>query len=385
MATAVLASVVACAEAPRRAPPDASFLVAAADSTFWITAANGISRVRRSAILLSIYDGRFHELYVTDDDRSFYDAVVVGQRIFRRDIVTGDSTLLFEDSTIVRIASAYAAAHPDESPLLPDEEAAPNPTTVATTETEIVESIAWYATVERHIDVDLPGGREEHTTRRLVMDLRSGKAVTLGDLMPDSTRRRVLAAGRAAFAAAVDSVRKSDDERAQRMARLLPGFRFDTTSFSLVIIDGRPAIAFLSPGRGRQAGAYALPLEPVPFDGGDWWRQVSETLPTSTDSTADVWAGADYDVAVEYDSSDISALIAIRDREGEEWPVGSVPTPVLTLHRLEAFRSDTATINALTRAFDDAGEPRQGVRTTAYRPDRARDLPAATSPRARRP
>jgi hypothetical protein len=35
-------------------------------------------------------DGRFYELNVTDDDRSYGDAVLVGQRVYRRDLENDD-------------------------------------------------------------------------------------------------------------------------------------------------------------------------------------------------------------------------------------------------------------------------------------------------------
>ena len=63
--------------------------MAAGDSTFWVSSDSTGMRVRGSPMLLARWDGRFYEVYVADDDRSYYDAVFVGQQVFRRDLLTG--------------------------------------------------------------------------------------------------------------------------------------------------------------------------------------------------------------------------------------------------------------------------------------------------------
>ena len=68
---AVLACASACNRVGAVKAPTASFLVAAGDSTFWVTLDARGPVVRRSAILLAQYGGRFYEVYVVDDDRSF--------------------------------------------------------------------------------------------------------------------------------------------------------------------------------------------------------------------------------------------------------------------------------------------------------------------------
>src|SRR6185369_6289211 len=90
----IIAAVVSCRGVPRESPPVVNLLVDAGDSTFWIQRDTAEFRVRRSGILLAHFDGRFHELYVADDDRSFFDAVLVGERVYRRDILSGDSAVV---------------------------------------------------------------------------------------------------------------------------------------------------------------------------------------------------------------------------------------------------------------------------------------------------
>src|SRR5688572_21915473 len=88
-------------------PPASEFLVAAGDSTFWIRTGQGGVTVRGAPLALARFEGRFYELYVTDDDRSYYDAVMVGQRLYRRDLITGDSSAVVEDTAVAKLAMAY--------------------------------------------------------------------------------------------------------------------------------------------------------------------------------------------------------------------------------------------------------------------------------------
>src|SRR3954462_8798305 len=79
----------------RSLPPAAEFLLATQDSTFWVATRGDKIRVRGAPIILAQYDGRFFEVYLADDDRSYHDALFVGLRVYRRDLQQGDSTLVF--------------------------------------------------------------------------------------------------------------------------------------------------------------------------------------------------------------------------------------------------------------------------------------------------
>ena len=113
-----------CASKPQATipPPAAEFVVTAGDSAFWVTTVDARLRTRRAPLTLANVHGRFYELYVADDDRSYFDALLVGQRIYRRDLVSGDSMQVFEDRRVSRIAQAYASEHPRERRLDADEE-----------------------------------------------------------------------------------------------------------------------------------------------------------------------------------------------------------------------------------------------------------------------
>ncbi|HEX7121013.1 MAG TPA: hypothetical protein VF178_01495 [Gemmatimonadaceae bacterium] len=324
--------------------------------------------MRRSPILLAFIDNAFHEVYVTDDDRSFFDAVIVGQRVYRRDLVRGDSVAVFEDSALAAIAADYAAAHPNERPLEANEDAAPDPATFAVTDTEIIDVLGPFADLQQHIDITLESGATRHTTRRAVIDLRTGKRMTLAALVPEAVRDEVVRAGREAFDAAQDSVRASDDERAQIASQHLDVFTFDSSSFSLVLSDdGKPAVSFFAPGEGPEGGDLGLPLEPIEIPPGSWWEEIAPVLPTERTEQADIWTAPGYQVVAAYDSVSTTALVLLRDTNGEEWPVGAFPTPVWRVHRLDGSRTSNATRRALARAFEEASVYPEAIGRSALR------------------
>jgi hypothetical protein len=376
-ALVVAVSVAACDRTPAHAPPRASFLVEAGDSTFWAMSSRGRTHVRRSPLLLAQLDGRFHEIYVADDDRSYYDAIMIGQRIYRRDLMRGDSVKVFEDTTIARIAEAYAASHPDERPLKPDEDASDDPASVATTDTEILHVLGPFVILEQHMDIALASGSERHTTRQFVVDLRAGRVMTLADLAPGAMRDSVVRAGLAAFAAVRDSVERSSDRTAQPAAGLMEDFSFDSTSFALVVSDAqKPAVAFAAPGTGHDAGSTVLPLPPIEIPSGAWWSEIAPTLPTTTGADADVWKAEAYDVVVQYDSVAGSGLLLLRDQANEEWPIGPVPLPVWRIQRVDVPPHTAASRRALSRAFDDAARYSDAPRSTAASSHSVPGLPA---------
>src|SRR5438128_350522 len=138
LACAVVAASAAACSRPSGEPPRAEFLLASEDSTFWVQSSSGGLHVRGAPIMLARYGGRFYELYTAERDLSYNDALLVGERLYRRDIVSGDSTLLFADTTVARLASAYGKAHPDEEPLRPGDEGDANPRTSATAQVDVL-------------------------------------------------------------------------------------------------------------------------------------------------------------------------------------------------------------------------------------------------------
>lgn len=178
------ATFIACSRKPPD-PPDAEFLVATADSTFWVhSGAQGI-RVRAVPMTLAHFDGRFHEVFIADLDRSYDDAIFTGERVYVRDLQTNDSTLVYDDTAIVTIAARHARSYPDAVPLGPNDETPTNPDITAAGETDILEVRGPYALLEHRVEYEMPAG-DQHDTVHTAVDLRTGAAVTPAEMVRDA-------------------------------------------------------------------------------------------------------------------------------------------------------------------------------------------------------
>jgi len=355
--TALFLGAAGCRNPPKVAgkPPATDFLVTAGDSAFWVSTIDGRLRIRRAPLTLAYYDGRFYELYVADDDRSYFDALLIGQRVYRRDLVSGDSVQVFEDKRVSGIARRYAAEHPDERRLEEDEDGSDDPHTVATSDVELLDVLGPLLSYARHTDIDIANVEDSHTVRYGVIDLREGSAATLRAIFGDSAARRIVADARVAYRVVIDSVRRTRSARGRRAARVIDAFRFDSTSFSLVDIDGSPRVGFYVPGEGISGGGLSLPLPHVRAPEPSWWSAIASAVPKlGADSTSEMWTGPRYDVIARYDTSGEYATLVVRDSARNEWPAGRLPTPTRRVYRLDATGVDTAARRGLTRAFDES-------------------------------
>ncbi len=337
--------------------PTAEFLLSSVDSTFWVTTKNGVSHVRGVPLVLARYDGKFYELYASDDDFSYDDAALLGERLYRRDISNGDSVAVFVDSVVPRLAVAYARSHPDERPLEPNEEGEANPSTNATAEVDILDVFGPYLSYEYHVDVDTPRSDPWHSTRRGVIDLRSGKAARLADLFGDSTARRLEEQGRRTYESTRDSIIRargslSGEDRAAADALLR--LQFDARSFSLSDVDGQPAVSFGVPGKGAGAAGRLVELDPFKVAPTPWWADALPELATEDNASSDVWAGSGYRVIAHYDTAGDVAHIALGDNGRREWPLASVLGPLRRISWLDRPPVDDADRRALLRAFSAA-------------------------------
>ena len=353
----VLLLGVGCRNQPRAttSAPSTDFLVTAGDSAFWVSTVDGRLRMRRAALTLAYVEGRFYELYVADDDRSYYDALLIGQRIYRRDLVSGDSVQVFEDKRVTNIARQYAAEHPDERRLGDDEDGSDDPHTVATSDIELLDVLGPMLSYEHHTDIDIANLEDTHNVRYGVVDLRNGSPATLRAIFGDSAARRIVADARAAYRVVIDSVRRVRSARGRRAARVIDAFHFDSTSFALVDIDGSPRVGFYVPGEGVSGAGLALPLPHVRTPEPAWWGTIASTVPTlSADSASEVWRGPRYDVIAHYDTSGEYATLVVRDSAKKEWPAGRLPTPTRRVYRLDITNVDTTVRRGLARAFDES-------------------------------
>jgi hypothetical protein len=367
-AALALVTVFAWACGPGAPPPSSEFLVSAGDSTYWVRTDTTGVRVRGSPILLARYGGQFYEVYVTDDDRSFADATFVGQRIYRRNLVSGDSTLVFEDSTVSGMAGSYAADNPGSRPLGPDEEPPDEPATSTSAEVTIIDVHGPYLSYDYHLDVE-GRGPSWHATRRGVVDLRTGRPVTIAGLFGDTLARQLERQARRAYRAAIDSIFRSDAHGARLVASALHAYAFDEASFEITDISGSAAVAFHVPGKGSgTAGGITLPLPPIAVADVPWWRDdVRPGLPrVRADSLLERWPRGGIELAARYDTAfgGTHATLALRDSAARrEWRIGRIQTPIHHVHWLDRPALDSVARVGLSRAFNEAVFYDEDVRT----------------------
>lgn len=351
-ALALLVAGTACDR--RNRAPDAEFLVAAGDSTYWARSESGRVQLRGSPLVLAQHGGRFYELYVVDDDRSFEDALFVGQRLYQRDLVSDDSTEVFADTLVAALADEYERQNPDARRLVPDEEPAEEPSTTATSEVSVLGVHGPFLSVEYHVDTTGSGDDSWHMTFHTVVDLRTGKPATLSDVLGASEATGVLARARKLYGETVDSVRADRRPAARRAARSLDRFRFDPRSFSLTAPNGTLMVAFSAPGEGSGGEGFALPMRPIPVAAPSWWTEARAAVPTATREREEHWSRDSYTVKALYDTTARPVRLTLVDTTGREFPVGGVAAPVHRIYWLDDPPLDRTHRSALTKAFDEA-------------------------------
>jgi hypothetical protein len=313
-------------------------------------------------------DGRFYEIYVEDDDRSFEDAVLVGQRVYRRDLVSGDSLLVYEDTIVPRLAGLYARLHPDDVRVQPDDDTNEDPLWRATATVDLTDLHGPFLSYSLHVDVERDDASPWHASRRGVIDLSTGRRASLArvaasDLAPIRKRRAL------AVSATLDSVRSGGDriDRA-RTAALLGSYHLEPDGFAITLVDGEPAVSYALAGTGSGEAGHLLELPPIRIGEPAWWAEVAPTLPVgSADGRRDVWRHGRYEVVVRYDPSEDVAQLLLRDSTSREWLVGRVPAPALRIFWLDRPSVDSTARRALARAFDESALYDEAARTASGR------------------
>ena len=183
--TLVLVALAGSCALPPPPPPLAEFLVSAGDQTYWVRSDNSGVRVRGSPLILARTAGRYYEIFVGEIDRSFPKALLSGERIFRRDLATGDSTMIFDDTAVVRLAEQYHRDHPRAHLLGPDDDPDDNVDITAVGETDILNVLGPYIALEHRLSIERQDEHDQDDTTRAVIDLRNGKPVELDRMLRD--------------------------------------------------------------------------------------------------------------------------------------------------------------------------------------------------------
>ncbi len=326
--------------------------------------------MRGAPLVLARYGpgaGRFHEVYVADDDHSYQDALLVGQLVYSRDLITNDSTPVFVDTLVGRLTRAYAGAHADESPLDPDDDVNERPSVEATSDVTLLDVHGPYLSLEYHADTRRRPDPPFHTTWRAVVDLRSGRPVRLDDLVGPTAATRVVDAARRTYAAELASARRSANQLPDIVPLVLAEVRFDPTSFTLAQLRGGPAVAFAGRLAGRHDAPSTLSLPALPVDSQAWWGEVRPTLPAPTADGHEQWVRPGYTVRASADTADSVVDVALVDSARRVWPVAQVHAPLRHVFWLDRPRIDSTTRHALQRAFDQAALYDEDVHVARWR------------------
>jgi hypothetical protein len=180
----VLALAGACA-LPPPPPPIAEFLISAGDQTYWVRSDNSGVKIRGSPLILARTGGKYYELYVGEIDRSFPKALLSGERIFRRDLASGDSVVIYDDTAVVKLAEDYHKRHPGAPALGPDDDPDDDVDITAVGETDILNVLGPYVALEHRFSLERDDDHDQDDTTRTVIDLRNGKTVALDRMLRD--------------------------------------------------------------------------------------------------------------------------------------------------------------------------------------------------------
>src|SRR3954464_8531416 len=180
---------------PPPPPPIAEFLVSAGDQTYWIRSDNSGVKIRGSPLILARSAGRYYEIFVSEIDRSFPRALLSGERVFRRELASGDSTIIYDDTTIVRMSEDYHRQHPSAPLLGPDDDPDDDVDVSAVGETDILNVLGPYVAIEHRESIEREDDHDEDDTTRAVIDLRNGRPVAFDRMLRDTTVRDVAGEG----------------------------------------------------------------------------------------------------------------------------------------------------------------------------------------------
>jgi hypothetical protein len=180
----VVIPLIGCSlPAPR--PPAAEFLVADASSTYWVKSGPGGIHARVSPLILTRTSGRYYEVFVGENTRSYQDAVFTGEPIYRRDLITGDTTLIWNDPRIDAWEKVYLARHPSARLLDPDSDDGEDVTLSASGEADILGVVGPYLLYTHRSTLENEQA-EQADTARGVIDIRVGKPVPFTTLAGDT-------------------------------------------------------------------------------------------------------------------------------------------------------------------------------------------------------
>jgi hypothetical protein len=203
--------------------------------------------------------------------------------------------------------------------------------------------------------MDVTGGRDSvdrHTARRGVLDLRTGKSVTVAALFGADAAGRVEHGASTEWKLARDSLLALRDRRSRRAQRVMAAFDFDASSFTIASHDGRPRVVYAVPGVATRESLSALELPGRDVPAGAWWRLLRDELPSGPDSLLS-WKHGAVELRAMLAPDGDAARLVLRDANQRDWHVGTIGAPVWRVLWLDGSLT-AADRKALTRAFNAA-------------------------------
>ncbi len=372
-ALGVALCLTACKPAPRAgARPDAEFLVVSDDSTAWVRSSADTVIVRRAPMLIATLNGRLIEIYVADDAINFSDATFLVNRVYRRDLVSGDSALVFADSTVLRDVMTYLRTHPNAERLEDDEPPVEGARAVES-------AITPAAVVGTTIGLDVHDDRNvgelgTHDTYRVTVDLLTGRRLSLSEIVTPAQASAAITTARANLISAVVLAGRREGAVGKAASRAIAALPFDSLSFTLARTGDSLAVQFLAHDEqviDEVRDTHRFALEPVPLPAPAWWTEARRTLPrVLADSSTRFDVGA-LALNVRYDAEDIAQITA---RTGTAARAvtrmrGPLRRVIAVGDSLIAPRAQWR--RALERAFSESGYYSEQVRAASLR-NRAR-------------
>jgi hypothetical protein len=361
--------VMACAPAPRAsARPATEFLVVTDDSTAWVRTSADTVVVRRAPLLVAMLDGRLIEIFVTEDPIDFADATFLVARLFRRDLVTGDSTLVFADSSVLREARAFVNAHPTAERLEDDEPASPSARALEASITPM-NVVGHTLGLEVHVDRTV-GDLGTHDTYRATVDLRAGTRLRVADVAASGAAPATMQRARRDLEAAVRLAGRRAGPVGQAASRALSSLRVDSLSFTLLRSGDSLAVQFLVHDEqviDESRDTHRFALEPLVLPAPTWWNGARTSLPRLLpDSSTRVELGA-LSLDLAYDSEEV-AQITTRTSMGSR-PVTRMRGPVRRVIAVgdSLIQPARQWRQALERAFSESGYYSDQVRAASLR------------------
>jgi hypothetical protein len=179
----ILVCMVGCS-LPKATPPSTEFLVADGASTYWVKSGPVGVHARVSPLVLTRVSGRYYEVYVGEETRSYQDAVFTHEPIIRRDLLTGDSTVLFDDRQVEKWERLYLSRNPAARLLDPDEDGDEEVSYAASSEADIIGVLGPYV-LYTHRSLIETSEMEQADTARGIVDVRFGRQVAPAALAQD--------------------------------------------------------------------------------------------------------------------------------------------------------------------------------------------------------